>query len=169
MKIKLFREDWIVIIVLLLALVFVVTLMIVDTGEATEKTKAKVEETTPVTEPIIEETTEPTIEEVEVIEPPEPIKNYLGEFVLTAYCACVKCCGKTDGITATGTKATDGRTIAVDPSVIPYGSKVSINGNIYVAEDCGGAVNNNHIDIYFDSHDEALQFGVQYSDVYLVS
>ena len=45
----------------------------------------------------------------------------LGEFTLTAYCPCMKCCGKTDGITSTGTTATEGRTIAVDPLVIPYG------------------------------------------------
>ena len=50
----------------------------------------------------------------------------LGEFKLTAYCPCMKCCGKTDGITATGTTATEGRTIAVDPRVIPYGSTVTI-------------------------------------------
>ena len=89
-------------------------------------------------------------------------------FKLTAYCACAKCCGKTDGITATGTKATQGRTIAVDPKVIPYGTKVVINGNTYIAEDCGGAIKGNRIDIYFDSHDEALQFGVQYADVHIV-
>ena len=64
--------------------------------------------------------------EVEV----EQYKN-LGEFKLTGYCACEYCCGKTDGITATGTKATSGRTIAVDPSIIPYGSLVKINGREY--------------------------------------
>lgn len=107
------------------------------------------------------ETEEPV--EVEVVEYPIT----LGEFRLTAYCSCVQCCGKSDGITATGTLATAGRTIAVDPNVIPYGTSVVINGNTYVAEDCGGAINKNRIDIYFDSHEEALQFGVQYADVYL--
>ena len=68
----------------------------------------------------------------------------LGEFKLTAYCPCAKCCGKTDGITATGTLAAEGRTIAVDPRVIPYGSSVTIyfaDGTVhtYTAEDCGGA------------------------------
>jgi 3D (Asp-Asp-Asp) domain-containing protein len=93
---------------------------------------------------------------------------FLGEYQLTAYCACVSCCGKSDGITATGTIATAGRTIAVDPSVIPYGSKVEINGNIYIAEDCGGAIKDNRIDIFFDSHGEAVQFGVQRAQVYLL-
>lgn len=79
----------------------------------------------------------------------------------TAYCPCAKCCGKTDGITASGTKATAGRTIAVDPSVIPYGTEVIINGITYVAEDCGGAVKGNDIDIFFNTHEEALNFGRQ--------
>ena len=56
--------------------------------------------------------------------------------------------------------ATTNRTIAVDPTVIPYGSKVVINGQVYVAEDCGGAIKNNRIDIYMGSHAEALNSGV---------
>lgn len=88
-------------------------------------------------------------------------------YMLTAYCSCKKCCGKSDGITSTGTKATAGRTIAVDPQNIPYGTKVIINGNTYIAEDCGGAIKGNRIDIYFDTHQEALNFGVQYADVYI--
>lgn len=86
----------------------------------------------------------------------------------TAYCACAKCCGKSDGITATGTKATAGRTIAVDPSVIPYGTKVKINGNTYIAEDCGGAVKGNGIDIFFNTHEEALNFGRQKLTAYIL-
>lgn len=83
-------------------------------------------------------------------------------FTATAYCPCAKCCGKCDGITATGTKATAGRTIAVDPSFIPYGTEIIIAGNTYIAEDCGGAVKgNNRVDIFFDTHAEALQFGRQ--------
>lgn len=55
------------------------------------------------------------------------------------------------GITATGTKAKDGRTIAVDPDVIPFGTRVYIDGIGYrVAEDCGGAVHGRHIDVYVD-------------------
>lgn len=84
----------------------------------------------------------------------------------TAYCACSKCCGKwANGITATGTVATQGRTIAVDQSVIPLGSKVSINGQIYVAEDTGSGVNGNSIDLYFESHSEALNWGVRNLEV----
>lgn len=83
-------------------------------------------------------------------------------FKVTAYCACEKRCGKTDGITATGTKATQGRTIAVDPNVIPYGTEIILNGNTYVAEDCGGAIKGNRIDMFFDNHQDALEWGVQY-------
>lgn len=84
-------------------------------------------------------------------------KNYIA----TAYCGCSKCCGKNDCITATGTRATEGRTIAVDPTIIPYGTKVLIDGNYYIAEDCGGSINGNRIDIYFEKHQDALDFGVK--------
>ena len=104
-----------------------------------------------------------------VTEAPTSRVELLGMFKLTAYCACEKCCGKSDGITATGTKATANRTIAVDKTVIPYGTTVIINGNEYVAEDTGGAIKGNIIDIFFDDHEEALNFGVQYADVYVKS
>ena len=110
----------------------------------------------------VEETTEPT----EITEP--VVLTNLGKFKLTAYCACKKCCGKSDGITATGAVATAGRTIAVDPRKIPYGTEVIINGNTYVAEDCGGAIKGKKIDIYFDTHQEALEFGVKYAEVSIV-
>ena len=103
-----------------------------------------------------------------ITEAPTSQVELLGTFKLTAYCACEKCCGKSDGITATGTKATANRTIAVDKTIIPYGTVVIINGNEYVAEDTGGAVKGNIIDIFFDDHEEALNFGVQYADVYKV-
>lgn len=102
-----------------------------------------------------------------ITESPTSQVELLGTFKLTAYCACEKCCGKSDGITATGTKATANRTIAVDKTIIPYGTVVIINGNEYVAEDTGGAVKGNIIDIFFDDHEEALNFGVQYADVYV--
>lgn len=97
---------------------------------------------------------------------------FLGEFTATAYCACVRCCGKEDGITATGTQATEGRTIAVDPDIIPYGSHVLLiwpdgTQHTYIAEDCGGSINGNSLDVYFDSHEAARQFGVQSVMAYL--
>lgn len=97
----------------------------------------------------------------------------LGEFKLTAYCPCSRCCGKwANGITSTGTTATEGRTIAVDPAVIPYGSTVTIyfadgTSHTYTAEDCGGAIKENRIDVFFADHQAAREFGVQTAYVYM--
>lgn len=91
----------------------------------------------------------------------------LGEFVITHYCACEKCTVDGDGITATGTKAASGRTIAVDPEVIPYGTTVIIDGHAYVAEDCGGAIKGRRIDVFMESHQEALEAGVKVAEVYV--
>lgn len=105
-------------------------------------------------------------EKTSEISPKElPTTQNLGTFKLTAYCPCVKCCGKTNGITSTGVKAKSNRTVAVDPKKIPYGTVLKINGKTYVAEDCGGAIKDNRIDIFFDTHEEALKFGVKYADV----
>lgn len=102
--------------------------------------------------------------------------RYIGNFKITHYCICSKCCGKSSsnpsyGITATGTRATPGRTIAVDPKKIPYGSKVVVSGDghTYTAEDCGGAIKGNKIDILVSSHSEAMSKGVIYNvPVYIV-
>lgn len=88
-------------------------------------------------------------------------------FTVTAYCSCRICCGNyspevtgREARTSTGAIPQQGRTIAVDPLVIPYGTSVHIDGmGDYIAEDCGGAVRQNHIDVYFDSHEAALAFG----------
>jgi 3D (Asp-Asp-Asp) domain-containing protein len=98
---------------------------------------------------------------------------FLGEFTLTAYCPGRCCCGKwASGYTATGTLATEGRTIAVDPKVIPYGTHVLLiwpdgTQHSYISEDCGGGVNGNHIDVFFNDHQAARVFGVQSAMVYL--
>lgn len=72
-------------------------------------------------------------------------------------------------MTSTGTVATANRTIAVDPKVIPYGSKVKIDGKEYIAEDCGGAIKGNRIDIFVDNHDNTLEQGVRYLNVKVYS
>lgn len=93
----------------------------------------------------------------------EPLETWidLGPFTCVAYDACTDCCGKTDGITKIGTKATAGRTVAVDPEVIPLGSTLLIDGQEYIAEDIGGAIKGNKIDIFHNSHAEALEYGKQ--------
>ena len=95
-------------------------------------------------------------------------KTNLGTYTLTAYCACAKCCGKTDGITASGKKAVSGYTVAA-PSNFPFGTKLEINGKIYTVEDRGGAIQGKRLDIYFDSHQEALNFGRKTAVVYKLS
>lgn len=88
----------------------------------------------------------------------------LGEFKLTYYCNCEKCCGKwANGRTATGTIPEEGRTVAVDPNVIPLGSTLEIDGNIYVAEDTG--VHGRVIDVFVTEHERALQLGVKRAEV----
>ena len=98
---------------------------------------------------------------------------YLGEYTLTAYCACPICCGQwSNGYTATGALATEGRTIAVDPGVVPYGSKVLLiwpdgTQHEYIAEDCGSGINGNRIDVFIADHEAARVFGVQHAAAYL--
>ena len=96
---------------------------------------------------------------------------------VTAYCSCVKCCGvwskdhpsrqgtDYEQHTTSGTIPVAGRTVAVDPDIIPLGSKILIDGHEYTAEDTGSGVKGNHIDIYFDSHEEALEWGVKTLEV----
>lgn len=89
-------------------------------------------------------------------------------YKVTGYCACTKCCGKTNGITASGTKATAGRTIAAS-SQFSFGTKLLINGTTYTVEDRGGAIKGNKIDVYFNTHAEALAWGVKYLPVQVVN
>ena len=93
-------------------------------------------------------------------------KVSLGKYKLTAYCACKKCCGKTDGITASGVKAVEGVTVAADTRVLPFGTKIIIDDHEYIVQDRGGAIKGNRIDVYFDSHYDALKFGVQYKEIF---
>lgn len=105
---------------------------------------------------------------------------YLGDYKLTAYCACEICCeewalnrpvdenGNAIVYTASGTVATQGRTIGVDPKIIPYGTEVYIAGQgWFVAEDTG-AIGVNHIDIYMNSHEAALGSGLTHGDVWML-
>ena len=98
---------------------------------------------------------------------------------VTYYCTCQRCCGKAPdhpayGITASGTRATPYRTVAVDPSVIPLGADVLVDYGDgaglrrYRAEDTGGAVKGNHIDLCVGNHAEALQLGRRTATVYWV-
>lgn len=85
-------------------------------------------------------------------------------FEATAYCGFEGCSESWGTMTATGVTAKEGRTIAVDPKVIPLGSTVMIWCDdeplgIFQAEDTGGAIKGNIIDIYFDNHSSCTNFG----------
>ncbi len=97
---------------------------------------------------------------------------------VTAYCACKKCCGKyADGITASRHVISIGdKFIAADKKYV-FGTKMYIPGYYHTHKgstsvreyaqvlDRGGAIKGNHIDVYFDTHQEALNWGVQFLDV----
>ena len=92
---------------------------------------------------------------------------------VTAYCLCPRCCGKwsaqhpsrigTDYVqkTASGTIPKVGRTIAVDPKYIPLGAQVELDGHIYTAEDTGGGVDGAWVDLLCETHEQALEWGLQ--------
>lgn len=101
----------------------------------------------------------------------------------TAYCLCKKCCGKNPdhpayGYTRSGIKIEVGtgiKVIAVDPNVIPLNSKVYVEGlngawdyGHAIAADTGSAIKNLKIDLYMDTHEEALQWGRKKVNVYVL-
>jgi 3D (Asp-Asp-Asp) domain-containing protein len=132
-------------------------------------------------EVVFEECNPVTLEAVqaELVEQTEETKIRLGEFKLTAYCSCATCCeeyalnrpidenGNEIVYTASGSKAVQGVTVAVDPAVIPYGAELEIMGNKYIAHDCGGDIKEKRIDVYFENHQDAWNFGTQYAEVFL--
>lgn len=107
----------------------------------------------------------------------EPEPEYLGEFRITAYCSCEKCCGewaknRPDGIVygASGEELVAGISCA---SPLPFETVVEIEGlGEYVVQDRTAAwvvekYGEQQIDIYFDSHEAACEFGLKYLNVYL--
>lgn len=137
-------------------------------------------------EVVPEDLSEPNMPAAEPEEAPvpasEPETVSLGNYRVTAYCPCEICCGHwasnrpVDEVgnpivyTSSGARAKAGTTIAVDPEVIPHGTSVWFEGpdgmREYIAQDTGGAVDGNHIDLYFDSHEEALAWGSRTREVF---
>ena len=114
--------------------------------------------------------------------PPTEYKDVIGA-TATAYCLCQKCCGKLPshpsyGYTASGLRIVPGtgmKVIAVDPKVIPLGTKVYIDGlngawdyGNAIAADTGSAIKNLTIDLYMDTHSEALSWGRRSVNIYVV-
>lgn len=119
-------------------------------------------------EPMVENEPEPTyvvLRDSNYEDSPELI--CLGTFKWTAYCSCEACCGESTGITASGEKAIEGITIAADTKLLPFGTEIISDGHVYKVQDTGGAIKGNRIDLYFNNHQDALNFGVQYKKVYI--
>lgn len=162
-----------------IALIVLIAILAISLGLNRHNVTAPNESSTPAVTPSLPVLSAASSVDAAEIELLEPEHESLGEFILTAYCPCVKCCGEwsiqhpsrvgTDYIqkTASGTIPTAGRTIGVDPDVIPFGTTVIIFGHEYVAEDRGSAVKGNRIDIFFNDHDEALEFGRQTAEVFI--
>lgn len=117
---------------------------------------------------------EPETASEETLEQDEAEFTCMGDFTVTHYC-CEKyahICGTGDGITASGTEVTPYRSCAVDPDVIPLGSKVQLymeDGSIIhcIAEDTGAAIKGNRIDLAVGTHEEAMQAGITTACVYV--
>ena len=92
----------------------------------------------------------------------------MGTFKLTAYCGCESCSCGWGRMTKSGKTAREGVTVAADLSVMNIGDKITIDGKEYTVEDCGGGVKGDHIDIFFENHEDTERFGVQYGDVKIV-
>jgi 3D (Asp-Asp-Asp) domain-containing protein len=90
---------------------------------------------------------------------------------VTAYCPCPKCCGKWSihKTTASGHKVKKGDKLAAAPPEIPFGTMLSISGynegRPVPVLDRGGAIKGNHIDVFFDKHEEAMRWGIQWLEV----
>ena len=95
--------------------------------------------------------------------------EYMGDYVISAYCNCSICCGQwAGGPTSSGTMPVAGITVA--SNTIPEGSYIMFNNHVYHVEDTGNpSVLGSRIDLYMDSHEEALNWGLQTFPVYAVT
>ena len=91
----------------------------------------------------------------------------LGVFTTSGYCNCRKCSGG-HNLTYSGTVPTPGHTISADLSRFPVGTKLWIDGTVYTVEAMGSSVKGNWIDIFYGSHEEALNHGLRSQEVYAV-
>ena len=103
----------------------------------------------------------------------EGITPKVATFNTSAYCPCMSCCGKTNGITSSGAVASQWYTLAAG-SAYPIGTVIYIpyfkdkpNGGWFVVQDRGGAISSDRLDIFYNSHSSALQFGRRYLECYV--
>jgi len=118
-------------------------------------------------------------EEKQPVETVEPVKVYLGKFVVTGYCPCERCTGKREsdcdyGLTASMTEAREGMTVGADPGLFEFGETILIEGmGERTIEDIPAArimkrYRGHIIDLYLGTHEEAQAFGKQELDVWLI-
>ena len=114
---------------------------------------------------------------IDTVEAEAYVLKYVGSFYCTKYAATLEQCGSTDGITASGKKVTTNPecwTVAVDPKVIPLGTKLKIDlpggdpSVIYEATDTGSAINNFDIDVFTESESESKSWANCYVDVWII-
>lgn len=91
----------------------------------------------------------------------------LGFFATSGYCTC-ELCSNGESITFSGTVPQAGHTIAADLNVLPLNTRVIIDDIVYTVEDKGSSVEGNHIDIYYDAHEDAVAHGMQEKEVFRV-
>jgi 3D (Asp-Asp-Asp) domain-containing protein len=154
------EKYYIAVLILMSALVLLGLGILVNTAKTVALAETKAE--TLEEEQIIEEDFEEVKAEGISIEP-------IGVYRITHYCACEKCCGKSNGITASGTVATEGRTCAMEG--LPIGTQVLVveTGEILTVEDrFGDPSKTDRMDIFIEDHDRALALGTYESEVYIV-
>lgn len=96
---------------------------------------------------------------------------YMGDFKITYYCDLPyeHICGYGHQTTASGKPTEVGWTVAADWSVLPNGSIIYIDGlGFREVMDVGGAVNGSHIDVLVDTHEYAIDLGMDYKDVWIL-
>ena len=93
----------------------------------------------------------------------------LGKYRVTGYCPCARCCGKTDGITADGTNArTCPDRVVSAPKGVPLGTRLWIDGvGLVVAHDRGGKIKGHRMELFFQDHQAALNWGIQQRRVFI--
>lgn len=148
-------------------------LLVISAGKAPDAAEAELTVTVCEHEPIRPVPVTTTAYSMPEIDIPDSILTcevlspwiYYGSCRITFYCPGPCCCGQwASGGTASGTTATAGRTVAAGAD-LPFGTVIQIDGQEYVVEDRG--VGSGCIDIFVDSHDEALRRGLYYTDVYI--
>jgi len=110
------------------------------------------------------------IKRVETSDSERPAQWQTVQMRVTAYCPCSKCCGSySDGITASGHKISQGDRFVAADKIYPFGTEMIIpgykNGEVVEVLDRGGVIRGNRLDVFFNSHQEALEWGVRYLDV----